>query len=92
VSVALKSLTQGQVRILSALLQDESVMKGSDLARRSGYKDLEVLALDVEPLVSGGVVHATGPLDGADVFYAVFAVRPSNTEAAQELVRRASEA
>jgi len=92
VSAAPKTLTPGQVRILSALLQDESVMKGSDLARRSGYKDLEALAHDVEPLIDGGVLHADGPMEGADVFYAVFALRPSNTELAQDLVRRASEA
>ncbi|HZP98687.1 MAG TPA: hypothetical protein VFB13_04055 [Reyranella sp.] len=90
--VAPNSLSASQVRILSALLEDESMLKGGDLARRSGYRDLDALARDIGPLVEGGLVHVAGPLDGADVFYTVFALRPSDMATAQAFVRRAAEA
>ena len=90
--VAPTSLSASQVRILGALLEDESILKGGDLARRAGYRDLDSLARDVAPLIEASLLHVTGPLDQADVFYTVFALRPSDMAAAQALVRRAAEA
>lgn len=90
--VAPSSLSASQVRILGALLEDESILKGGDLARRSGHRDLDALAKDVTPLVEAGLVHVAGPLDDADVFYTVFAIRPSDMKTAEALVRRAAEA
>jgi hypothetical protein len=90
--VAPSSLSASQVRIVGALLESESILKGGDLARRSGHRDLDELASDVAPLIEAGLLHVTGPLDRADVFYTVFALRPSDMVTAQALVRRASEA
>ena len=89
--VALHSLSASQVRILGALLEDESILVGGDLARRSGHRDFDALARDIAPLIEADLVHVTGPLNDADIFYTVFALRPSDMPAALALVRRASE-
>lgn len=83
-------LNDKQVRILTALLRGDSVMRGGDLARQAGVKNLKELADDLAPLISQGLVQATGPIEGEDVFYAVFAVRPSDMKKVDDLVRRAS--
>ena len=83
-------LNPGQVRILNTLLKGQSIMKGGDLARESGVTDLDALADYIKPLVEEGVVEATGSALGDDIFYAVFAIRPSNMKAVDDLVRRVS--
>lgn len=81
-------LTDEQKRLLD-VLQETSVMKGSDLARYAGYKELAKLAADIKPLIEARLVQATGPTEGDDIFYAVFAIRPSDMETVRDVVRRA---
>ena len=83
-------LNPGQVRILNTLLKGQSIMKGGDLARESGVTDLDALAKNIKPLVENGLVEATGSAMGDDIFYAVFAIRPSNMQGVDDLVRRSS--
>ena len=85
-------LNAGQVRILNTLLKGQSIMKGGDLARESGVTDLDDLASNIKPLVAHGLVEASGSAMGDDIFYAVFAIRPSNMKNVSEVVRRASPA
>lgn len=85
-------LNAGQVRILNTLLKGQSIMKGGDLARESGVTDLDDLATNIKPLVAQGLVEASGSAMGDDIFYAVFAIRPSNMKSVSEVVRRASPA
>ena len=90
--MAPRQLNPSQIRILSTLLKGESIMKGGDLARQSGVTNLDALSTDLAPLVAEGLVEATGNASGDDIFYAVFAIRPSNMKTVDDLVRRASEA
>jgi hypothetical protein len=85
-------LNPGQVRILHTLLTGQSIMKGGDLARESGVTDLGELAQNINPLVIEGLVEASGSAMGDDIFYAVFAIRPSKMTTVAERVRRASPA
>jgi hypothetical protein len=82
-------LNAGQRRVLGAL--EGALLKGGDLARHAGYKQLDALARDVKPLIDAGMVQVSGPLQGDDIFYAVFGIRPSDVQSVRDTVRRASE-
>lgn len=82
-------LNQGQRRVLEAL--EGALLKGGDLARHTGYKQLDVLARDVKPLIDSGMVQVSGPLQGDDIFYAVFGIRPSDVSSVRDFVRRATD-
>ena len=89
--VAPPSLNAGQIRILGALLEDESILRGGELARRAGCRDLDQMAKDLPALIEAGLVHVAVPLDQDDIFYTVFALRPSDRALAEALVQRGSE-